>query len=144
MRVHRRTRHTETHVPVGGRIKRAPGSKDLGLPRRHYLVSVRLGSLEDFLEKGARTWTKTPTRGDDDRDEKGIALIVTSNFRSMSIIASRILLCLQRAQNRAGTSKSARAGNGALVYSGSSAAARRSFISRRWHLRSASAYFQQH
>ena len=50
MRVHRRTRHTETHVPVGGRIKRVPVSKDLGLPRRHYPVPVRLGSLEDTPE----------------------------------------------------------------------------------------------
>jgi hypothetical protein len=70
-------------VPVGGRIKRAPGSKDLGLPRRHYPAAVRLDCLEDFLEKGARTWTKTSTRGDDnDSDEKGIALIVINNCRS--------------------------------------------------------------
>ena len=114
MRVHRRTRHIETHVPVGGRIKRAPGSKDLGLPRRHYPVPVRLGSLEDFLEKGARIWAKTPTRGDNDRDEKGVALIVINNCRSSSMIASRILLCSQEIQNRAGTSKSARASDRAL------------------------------
>ena len=36
MRVHHRTRHTETHVPVGGRIERIPGSQHLGLPRRQF------------------------------------------------------------------------------------------------------------
>ena len=71
-------------------------------------------ALEDFLEKGARTWAKTPTRGDSDRDEKVIAFIVINNCRSWSFIASRILLGLQEVQNRAGTSKSARADNRAL------------------------------
>ena len=69
MRVHRRTRHTETYNPaVGGRIERNPGSQDFGLPRRHYPVPVRFSSLEYFLEKCARARAKNPTRGDNDRD----------------------------------------------------------------------------
>ncbi len=45
MRVHYRTRHTKTHVPVGGRMELIPGSRHLGLPRHHHRPApVRLGS----------------------------------------------------------------------------------------------------
>ena len=80
----------------------------------HYPAPVRLSNLEDFFEKRARTRAKTRTRGDNDRDEKGIALIVINECRSSSFIASRILLSSQKIQNCAGASQSARASKRAL------------------------------
>ena len=82
---------TKTHVPVSRSVKRVPGRVNARLPRGHGPAPVLLGALVDLLKECVRTRAEAAARGESNRDELGIALIIFNNRGDICFLASLAL-----------------------------------------------------
>ncbi len=91
------TGRAEAHVPVCGSVERAPSGLNVRLPDAHVAAAVLSSATIDLLEILLRTGAKAAAGGENNRDEKGIALIVLSNSSDSGAAAPLALPCAEDA-----------------------------------------------